>query len=76
MILSRKVPRTSNSSHLFWNLKDLVLTLSYRRKTTYALLLFPDLNVQDVRAEQATTNEKAEELNRQFPFGNDLSNLL
>ena len=41
MLLSRQVPHRSNSSHLFWNLKDLVLVqiMSQRRKITYQLLL-------------------------------------
>ena len=41
MFFSGQVPHRSNSSHLFWNLKDpvLVQTLSYRRKITYHLLL-------------------------------------
>ena len=41
MLLSRQVPHRSNSSHLFWNLKDLALVqiLSQRRKITYQLLL-------------------------------------
>ena len=41
MLLSGQVPHRSNSSHMFWNLEDLVLvqTVSYRRKITYHLLL-------------------------------------
>ena len=41
MLLSGQVPHSSNSSHMFWNLEDLVLvqTVSYRRKITYHLLL-------------------------------------
>ena len=37
MLLSGQVSYTSNSSHLFWNLKDLVLvqSVSYRKKITY-----------------------------------------
>ena len=37
MLLSAQVPHISNSSHLFWNLKELVLvqTQSYRKKITY-----------------------------------------
>ena len=37
MLLSGQVSYTSNSSHLFWNLKGLVLvqTVSYRKKITY-----------------------------------------
>ena len=37
MLLSGQVPHRSNSSRLFWNLKDsaLVQALSYRRKITY-----------------------------------------
>ena len=41
MLLFGQIFHRSNSSHLFWNLKDpvLVQTLSYRRKITYHLLL-------------------------------------
>ena len=41
MLLSGQVPLWRNSGLLLWNLEDLVLvqTVSYRRKTTYHLLL-------------------------------------
>ena len=41
ILLSGQLPHASNSSHLFWNLKDpvLVQTFSYRRKITYNPLL-------------------------------------
>ena len=41
MLLSGQVTHRSNSSHLFWNLKDHVLVqkLSYRRRITCDLLL-------------------------------------
>ena len=73
MLLYGQVPHTSNSNHLFWDLKDpvLVQTLHYRRKIIYQPLrigFFHRLiSVQDIGHMLQ---------NRQYPFVIDLNKIL